>query len=239
MHKLVIIRHGESGWNKKNLFTGWTDVGLSKKGEKEAKQAGKILKKQGFQFDKVYSSVLKRATKTLDLVLKEMGQEKVPAEYAWQLNERHYGALQGKHKKETVKQYGKEQVFIWRRSFKTKPPALDKPSHYYLGAPAVLTESLEDTWVRILPFWQEKVEPAIRAGERLLISAHGSTSRALIKYLDNISDKDIENINVPTGIPLVYELDDNLKPIKKYYLGDAKKIKKATKLVEEQIDLQK
>ncbi len=235
MYKLVIIRHGESIWNKKNLFTGWTDVDLSKKGEREAKQAGKILKKQGFKFDKAYCSILKRATRTLQIVLKEIDQEKVPKEYSWRLNERHYGALQGVNKKEAVKQYGNEQVFTWRRSFKVKPPALSAPSHIYTGVTTPLTESLEDTWERVLPFWQEKIAPAIRTGDGVLISAHGSTSRALIKYLDNLSDKDIEQVNVPTGIPLVYELDNNLKPIKKYYLGDDKKIKKATKAVEKQI----
>lgn len=235
MYKLVIIRHGESIWNKKNLFTGWVDIGLSKKGEKEAKVAGKILKKQGFEFDRAYCSVLKRATQTLGIVLKEMGQESLPKEYAWQLNERHYGALQGLNKKATVKKYGKEQVFIWRRSFKEKPPALKKPSHFYPGAVSPITESLEDTWQRILPFWQKKIASAILAGERILISAHGSTVRALIKHLDNISDKDIEQVNVPTGIPLVYELDNNLKPLNKYYLGDSRKIKRAIKKVERQI----
>ncbi len=230
MIKLVLLRHGESLWNKENRFTGWTDVDLSEKGVQEAKDAGKILKKKGFEFDIAFTSVLKRATKTLDLALEELGQPDLPTEYSWHQNERHYGALQGLNKDEMRKKVGEEQVHIWRRSFATPPPALelDDPRHpkhdpkykdlTEKELPAA--ESLEDTINRFMPYWEKSILPELKNGKRIIISSHGNSLRALVKHLDGISDEEIPNLNIPTGNPLVYELDDNLKPIRHYYLKE-------------------
>lgn len=239
MHKVVFLRHGESVWNRDNLFTGWVDVGLSLRGEKENRQAARLLKKQGFQFDIVFTSVLKRGWRTAEIVLKEMRLTEAPIKKAWELNERHYGALQGLNKKETAKKVGKKQLRIWRRSFATEPPPVDKKSKFYPGndpkyknlseKELPLTESLKDTFDRVVPYWQKEIAPQIKQGKNILVAAHGSSLRALVKYLDNISDKGIEEVNIPTAVPLVYELDKNLKPIKHYYLGEPEKVKKAIK----------
>ena len=231
MYKLVLIRHGESTWNLENRFTGWTDVDLTETGVAQAKQAGQLLKADGFDFDIAYTSVLKRAIRTLWHSLDEMDRTWLPVQKCWQLNERHYGALQGLNKAETAKQYGDEQVLVWRRSYDTPPPALrsDDPRcergdpRYAALAPeqVPLTECLKDTVARVLPFWNDSMAPAIRAGKRLLVVAHGNSIRALVKYLDQISDSEIVGLNIPNGIPLVYELDKDLKPIRHYYLGDA------------------
>jgi 2,3-bisphosphoglycerate-dependent phosphoglycerate mutase len=244
MYKLVLLRHGESIWNKENRFTGWTDVGLTKKGEQEAIEAGKLLKKEGYIFDIALTSVLKKATKTLDIVLEEMGLTDILIEKSWRLNERHYGALQGLNKSETAKKYGEEQVYLWRRSYDVRPPELTKDDERYPGKDPLyqdlkkeeipLGESLKDTETRVLHCWQEKIAPAIKSGEKVLISAHGNSLRALVKYLDNIPSNKIAELNIPTGIPLIYELDENLKPIKHYYLGDTEKIKKVTEKVANQ-----
>ena len=236
MIKLVLQRHGESVWNKENKFTGWTDVDLTEKGVKEAIHAGKVLKKQGCIFDVAYTSVLIRAIKTLDITLKEMGLE-IPIHKSWRLNERHYGALQGLNKAEMSKKVGEKQVHIWRRSYDTKPPELLETDDRYPGNDPLywdlnkkdipLAECLKDTVNRVLPYWHETIAPVLKSGKRVIISAHGNSLRALVKYLDNISEYDIPNLNIPTGIPLVYELDDNLNPIKHYYLGDEDEIKKA------------
>ena len=229
--KLVLVRHGESQWNNENRFTGWYDVDLSEKGVSEAKAAGKLLKAEGFSFDFAYTSVLKRAIHTLWNVLDELDQAWLPVEKSWKLNERHYGALQGLNKADMAKQYGDEQVLVWRRSYDTPPPALEasdprseRGDRRYTGVAAEnvpLTECLKDTVARVLPFWNESMAPAIRSGKRVVVAAHGNSIRALVKYLDNISDADIVGLNVPNGIPLVYELDDNLKPLRHYYLGNA------------------
>jgi phosphoglycerate mutase, BPG-dependent, family 1 len=237
MHKLVLVRHGESTWNKENRFTGWTDVDLSEKGVEEAKEGGRYLREQGFVFDVAYTSVLKRAIKTLNIILEELDLLWIPVYKSWRLNERHYGALQGLNKAETAAKFGEEQVKIWRRSYDVPPPKLEKTDPRYPGndprykklseAELPLTECLKDTVERFLPYWHETIAPAIKAGERVLIAAHGNSLRALVKYLDNISDADIINLNIPTGMPLVYELDENLKPLKSYYLGDPEKVKAA------------
>ena len=244
MHKLVLIRHGESTWNLENRFTGWTDVDLTPTGVEQAKQAGRLLKADGYEFDVAYTSVLKRAIWTLWHTLDQMDRTWLPVVNAWQLNERHYGALQGLNKAETAKQYGDEQVLIWRRSYDTPPPALDAADprseradlRYAKLAPAQipLTECLKDTVERVLPYWNEQLAPAIQSGQRVLIAAHGNSIRALVKYLDGISDDDIVGLNIPNGIPLVYELDANLKPIKSYYLGDAEAAAKAAAAVANQ-----
>lgn len=234
MYKLVLIRHGESTWNKENRFTGWTDVDLSEKGLEEAHKAGQILKKEGFKFDLVFTSVLIRAIKTMDIVLEEMDFENLPVRKSWRLNERHYGALQGLNKAETAEKYGQEQVKIWRRSYDIKPPALTKDDERYPGRDSIykdllakdemsekdlpLTECLKDTVDRFLPYWNEEIAPEVKNGKKVLIVAHGNSLRALVKYLDNISDAEIIELNIPTGVPLVYELDENLKPLKHYYL---------------------
>lgn len=228
MKTLVLIRHGQSLWNKENRFTGWTDVPLSELGIEEAKKAGKLLKENGFSFDLAYTSYLQRAINTLNYVLKELDEEKIPIIKSWKLNERHYGALQGLNKQETTNKYGDEQVLIWRRSFDTKPPMLKpddkrapKFEEKYKDIPEQelpLGESLKDTIKRFIPYYLEEIVPKIRAGKNILISAHGNTLRALVKYLENISDDDIIGLDIPTGVPLIYELDDNLKVIKKYYL---------------------
>ncbi len=241
MYKLVLVRHGESIWNKENRFTGWTDVGLSDKGQQEAIDGGKLLKEGGYIFDIAYTSVLKRAIKTLWLVLEELDQMWIPVYNSWRLNERHYGALQGLNKAETAAKHGEEQVHIWRRSYDTPPPALEisdprHPSHdpryADLAAKDVpATESLKDTVARMLPYWHETIAPMVLSGKRVLVAAHGNSLRALVKYLDNMSDADITELNIPTGIPLVYELDDNLKPIRHYYLGDPEAAAKAAAAV--------
>ena len=237
MKKLVLLRHGESSWNKENRFTGWTDVDLSKKGVQEARQAGVELKRKGFVFDLAYTSVLKRAIRTLWLALDEMDLMWIPVYNSWRLNERHYGALQGLNKFETALKYGEEQVLIWRRSYDIAPLALKKSDPRYPGHEArykdlkpkelPLTECLKDTVARFLPFWRKTIVPAVKSNKRVLIAAHGNSLRALVMYLDNLSEEKIVHLNIPTGMPLVYELDDNLKPLKSYYLGDPEAVKKA------------
>lgn len=241
MHKLVLLRHGESTWNKENRFTGWTDVDLSDAGRQEAKAAGDLLKEGGYAFDVAYTSLLTRAIRTLFFALDGVGQLWIPVTKTWRLNERHYGALQGLNKAETAAKHGEAQIKIWRRSYDIPPPplALDDPRHpshdaRYAGLdpkdlPA--TECLKDTVDRFLPLWHDEIAPAVRAGKRVLIAAHGNSLRALVKYLDRISDDDIAELNIPTGIPLVYELDDELKPIRSYYLGDPEAAKKAAEKV--------
>ena len=223
MIKLVLVRHGESVWNKENKFTGWTDVDLSEKGIEEAKEAGKILKEKGYTFDIAYTSVLKRANHTLDLILKELDLN-IKINYSWHLNERHYGALQGLNKKETADKYGEEQVHLWRRSYDIKPPALSDEDERYISMKDKYseyiphTECLKDTIERVIPYWNSEVMPSIKSGKKVIIVAHGNSLRGLIKHLDNINDSDIVSLEIPTGNPLVYELDDDLKPINHYYL---------------------
>ena len=239
--KLVLLRHGESKWNLENRFTGWTDVDLSEKGIKEATSSGEILKESGFDFDLVYSSVLLRANRTMDICLNEMNIINVPIIYDWRLNERHYGALQGLNKTETAEKYGDEQVLIWRRSYSTPPPPLDidderhprLDERYKDLTPSQLpaSECLKDTVDRFLPLWHETIAPSVQSGKKVLIVAHGNSLRALVKYLDDISDKEIVGLNIPTGVPLVYELDDQLSPMKHYYLGDQDAIAKKTAAV--------
>ena len=241
MYKLVLLRHGESVWNKENRFTGWTDVGLTDKGEIEAREAGRLLNREGYRFDMAFTSVLKRANKTLYVALEQLNLMWIPIRPAWRLNERHYGALQGLNKAEMAKQYGDEQVLIWRRSYDTPPPALEpadprceRADRRYAGlAPdeVPLTECLKDTVARVLPFWNDTMAPAIRAGQRVVVAAHGNSIRALVKYLDGISDADIVGLNIPNGIPLVYELDAELKPLRHYYLGDAQAVAQAAAAV--------
>ncbi|MFQ6023723.1 MAG: 2,3-diphosphoglycerate-dependent phosphoglycerate mutase [Acidiferrobacterales bacterium] len=228
MKKLVLLRHGESQWNRENRFTGWTDVGLSEAGQREAEQAGESLKAAGYVFDLAYTSVLKRAIDTLLIVMQTMSQTSIPVIKSWQLNERHYGALQGLNKAETAEKYGAEQVHIWRRSYTTRPPALeaDDPRHPRFdvnydeleNVPLPATESLKDTLERVLPYWQDVIVPVLREDKRVIISAHGNSLRALVKHLDGVSDNDIPNLNIPTGVPLIYEFDDELNPLKQYYL---------------------
>jgi 2,3-bisphosphoglycerate-dependent phosphoglycerate mutase len=241
MHKLVLIRHGESTWNKENRFTGWTDVDLSEKGRGEAAEGGKVLREAGFTFDVAYTSVLKRAIRTLWTVLDQMDLMWIPVHRTWRLNERHYGALQGLNKSETAEKFGEAQVKIWRRAYAIAPPPLTADDDRYPGKDPryadlsaeelPLTECLKDTVARFLPVWHETVAPAIRSGKRVLIAAHGNSLRALVKYLDNVSDDEIVELNIPTGMPLVYELDDELKPIRHYYLGDPEKVKAAMEAV--------
>jgi 2,3-bisphosphoglycerate-dependent phosphoglycerate mutase len=237
MYKLVLIRHGESTWNLENRFTGWTDVDLTETGIHQAKKAGQLLKAEGYEFDVAYTSVLKRAIRTLFLALDEMDRTWLPVLKHWRLNERHYGALQGLNKAETAKKFGDEQVLIWRRSYDTPPPALEASDprsekgdlrYAKLKTEDIpLTECLKDTVERVIPFWNESMAPAIKAGKRIVVAAHGNSIRALIKYLDGISDDAIVGVNIPNGIPLVYELDADLKPIRHYYLGDAEATAKA------------
>ncbi len=232
MYKLVLLRHGESTWNKENRFTGWKDVDLSEKGTAEAKDAGRLMKDAGFAFDLAFTSVLKRAIKTLNIALEEMDQLWLPVTKHWRLNERHYGALQGLNKAETAAKHGEAQVKIWRRSYDIPPPPLTPDDERWSGrdprykdlAPSEIpaSESLKDTVARFLPYWHETIVPTITSGKRVLIAAHGNSLRALVKYLDGVSEQDIVELNIPTGIPLVYELDDRLKPIRHYYLGDEK-----------------
>ena len=244
MHKLVLIRHGESTWNLENRFTGWTDVALTATGVAQARQAGRLLKEAGFEFDIAYTSVLKRAVWTLWHALDELDRTWLPVQNDWRLNERHYGALQGLNKAETARKYGDDQVLVWRRSYDTAPPALaldDTRSEradprYAKLAPAQvpLTECLKDTVARVLPCWNERIAPALHGGQRLVISAHGNSIRAIVKMLDGIGDKDIVGVNIPNGIPLVYELDAALKPIKSYYLGDPEAAARAAQAVASQ-----
>ena len=244
MYKLVLVRHGQSTWNLENRFTGWTDVGLTAQGETEAHEAGKLLREGGYVFDEAYTSVLRRAIKTLGIVQEEMGLEWLPVTRAWQLNERHYGALPGLNKAETAEKFGETQVKIWRRSYDTPPPALEltderhprfDPRYAGLTAEQLpATESLKITLERVLPYWSATLAPAIQSGRRVLVVAHGNSIRALVKYLDTISESEITELNIPTGIPLVYELDANLKPLKSYYLGDADAVAKAAAAVANQ-----
>jgi len=244
MNKLVLIRHGESDWNKLNLFTGWTDVDLTEKGIEEAKNGGKLLKAEGFTFDIAYTSVLKRAIRTLWIVMDEMDLMWIPVIRDWRLNERHYGALQGLNKAETAAKYGEDQVKIWRRSYDTPPPALEISDERFPGHDPrytnlttnelPVTECLKDTVARFLPLWNDEIAPLVKEGKKVLIVAHGNSLRALVKHLDNVSEEDIISLNIPTGVPLVYELDENLKPIKHYYLGDPEAIKKAMDAVANQ-----
>ncbi len=244
MHKLVLLRHGESVWNKENLFTGWTDVDLSEKGRIEAGEAGRVLKEQGYTFDIAFTSVLKRAIRTLWIALDQMDLMWIPVVRDWRLNERHYGALQGLNKAETAAKYGDQQVKVWRRSYDIQPPALEEGDPRFPGSDPryrnltkeqlPLTECLKDTVARFLPCWHEQIAPVVSSGQQVLITAHGNSLRALVKYLDNIPERKIVELNIPTGIPLVYELGDDLKPIKSYYLGDPEKIKAAAEAVASQ-----
>lgn len=244
MYKLVLLRHGQSAWNKENRFTGWTDVDLTEKGAAEARAAGVLLKNEGYAFDIAYTSVLKRAIRTLWIVLDEMDRMWLPTEHSWRLNERHYGALQGLNKAETAVKFGEEQVKIWRRAYDIQPPALDdgdprlerdNPRYADLAAADFPhTECLKDTVDRFLPYWHGTIAPAVKSGKSVIIAAHGNSLRALIKYLDKVSDADIVNLNVPTGQPLVYELDADLKPLRSYYLGDPEAIKAAMEAVANQ-----
>ncbi len=244
MYKVVLLRHGESDWNKQNRFTGWTDVDLSEKGIAEASTAGKLMKEAGFAFDVAFTSVLKRAIRTLWLALDEMDLLWIPVYKTWRLNERHYGALQGLNKAETAQKFGDEQVHIWRRSYDIQPPALTADDERYPGKDKryteltakelPLTECLKDTVARFLPFWHDTAVPAIKSGKQVIIAAHGNSIRALVKYLDNIPENEIVELNIPTGIPLVYELDKDLKPIRHYYLGDPEEARKKAEAVANQ-----
>jgi 2,3-bisphosphoglycerate-dependent phosphoglycerate mutase len=241
MKKLVLVRHGESQWNKENRFTGWTDVDLSAKGLEEAHEGGRVLKAEGYHFDVAYTSVLKRAIRTLWILLDEMDLMWIPVDRSWRLNERHYGALQGLNKAETAAKFGEDQVKIWRRSYDIRPPELTPEDPRYPGrdpryssltpAELPLTECLKDTVARFLPLWHDTIAPAIQSGRKVLIAAHGNSLRALVKYLDQVPEEDIVELNIPTGMPLIYELDDNLKPLRHYYLGDPEKVKAAMEAV--------
>ena len=241
MYKLVLIRHGESTWNLENRFTGWTDVDLTDTGVAQAKNAGQLLKAEGYDFDLAYTSVLKRATRTLWHVLDEMDRTWLPVVHSWRLNERHYGDLQGLNKSETAQKFGDEQVLVWRRSYATPPPPLaaddarsergDRRYARLTPAQVPLTECLKDTVERVLPFWNESMAPALKAGKRMVVVAHGNSIRALVKYLDNVSETDIVNLNIPNGVPLVYELDADLQPLCSYYLGDSAAVAKAAAAV--------
>ena len=244
MHRIVLLRHGESVWNKENRFTGWTDVDLSDRGREEAKEAGSLLKQEGFTFDLAFTSVLKRAIRTLWITLDEMDRMWIPVRNSWRLNERHYGALQGLNKAETAAKFGDQQVKIWRRSYDIPPPVLEAsdprapgndPRYRDLSpAERPLTECLKDTVARFLPLWNNSIAPEVKSGKRVIIAAHGNSLRALIKYLDGISDQDIVELNIPTGIPLVYELDADLKPLQHYYLGDPARLEAAVQAVSSQ-----
>ncbi len=244
MHKIVLLRHGESVWNKENRFTGWTDVDLTDTGADQARQAGRLLQQAGFEFDLAFASVLRRAIKTLWLTLETMDRMWIPVEHSWRLNERHYGALQGLNKAETAAKFGEKQVLVWRRSYDIPPPALEPGDPRaaagdprYAGlAPAEipLTECLRDTVARFVPYWTGRIAPAVGAGRKVVIAAHGNSLRALIKYLDGVSDTDIVGLNIPTAVPLVYELDANLKPLRHYYLGDPAAVEAAAAAVANQ-----
>jgi 2,3-bisphosphoglycerate-dependent phosphoglycerate mutase len=249
MKKIVLLRHGESTWNKENLFTGWTDVDLSEKGLEEAKEAGQVLKEQGYTFDIAFTSVLKRAIRTLWITLDEMDLMWIPVYRDWRLNERHYGALQGLNKAQTAEKYGDAQVKLWRRSYDVPPPALEESDPRYPGhdprykslikEEIPCTECLKDTVARFLPCWHERIVPIVQSGQKVLITAHGNSLRALVKYLDNIPDEIIPEVNIPTGMPLVYELDDSLKPIRNYYIGDPEKVKASMDAVANQAKIKK
>ena len=244
MHKLVLLRHGESDWNRENRFTGWTDVDLSEKGVGEARAGGRLLKAEGYDFDLAFTSVLRRAIKTLWLALEEMDRMWIPVGHSWRLNERHYGALQGLNKAETAAKFGEAQVLAWRRSYDTPPPPLEPndarfpgadPRYAALGPGELpLTECLKDTVARVLPHWNSSIAPAVSAGKRVIVAAHGNSLRALVKYLDGVSDDAIVGLNIPTGIPLVYELDAQLKPLRHYYLGDPAEVQKRIAAVSSQ-----
>ncbi len=244
MYKVVLIRHGESTWNKENRFTGWTDVDLTERGREEALKGGQLLKAEGFSFDVAYTSVLKRAIRSLWIVLDEMDLMWIPVHRSWRLNERHYGSLQGLNKAEMAARYGEQQVLIWRRSYDIPPPPLEPSDPRYPGndprykdlrpEEVPTTECLKDTVARFLPYWHETIVPVIKSGQKVVIAAHGNSLRALVKHLDNISDQDIVGLNIPTGMPLVYELDSDLKPIRNYYLGDPEQIRKAMEAVANQ-----
>jgi 2,3-bisphosphoglycerate-dependent phosphoglycerate mutase len=244
MPTLVLLRHGESLWNKENLFTGWTDVDLTEQGKAEAKQAGELLKVGGFSFDIAFTSVLKRAIRTLWITLDEMDLMWIPIEHSWRLNERHYGALQGLNKAQTAARYGEEQVLVWRRSYDIPPPSLETSDPRYAGrdpryrelsaSDLPLTECLKDTVGRFLPYWHQTIVPTIQSGRKVIVAAHGNSLRALVKYLDGISDQDIVGLNIPTGVPLIYELDERLKPLRHYYLGDPEAVAKAMAAVASQ-----
>lgn len=244
MHKIVLIRHGESVWNKENRFTGWKDVDLSEKGLDEAAAAGKLLRAEGFEFDIAFTSVLKRAIRTLNIVLDEMDLMWLPVIKNWRLNERHYGDLQGLNKAETAQKFGDEQVLIWRRSYDIPPPAMTtddernpRNDRRYAGLSddeVPLTECLKDTVARFVPYWENEIAPVVKSGKRVIVAAHGNSLRALVKYLDSIADDEIVKLNIPTGVPLIYELDDDLRPIRSYYLGDAEAIKAAQDAVANQ-----
>ncbi len=246
MIKLVLVRHGQSTWNLENRFTGWTDVDLSEQGVKEAHEGGKLLREGGYTFDFAYTSVLKRAIRTLWIVLDELDQMYLPVEKAWQLNERHYGSLQGLNKSEMAEKFGKEQVLVWRRSYNVPPPQLEQnderhprfdPRYKQVDSSVLpASESLELTLARVLPYWESTIVPRLKRGEKILIAAHGNSLRALVKHLDHISDEEIVELNIPTGIPLVYELDDNLKALNRYYLGDPEAAKKAAEAVAKQAE---
>lgn len=241
MVTLVLLRHGESQWNLENRFTGWTDVDLTPLGEEEARSSGQILKEEGYEFDVIYTSVLTRSIRTMDLCLEEMEIADVPIFYHWRLNERHYGALQGLNKAETAEKYGEDQVHAWRRSYTTPPPVLDPDDERHprfdarykdLSAEELpASECLKDTVDRFLPYWHDQIAPDVKSGKRVLVVAHGNSLRALVKYLDNVSDEEIVGLNIPTGVPLVYELDGDLKPIKHYYLGDQEEIARKAAVV--------
>ena len=244
MIKLVLLRHGESQWNLENRFTGWTDVDLTPRGELEAKSAGKTLNENGFEFDIVFTSVLKRAIRTMEICLSEMLLNNIPIKYSWRLNERHYGTLQGLNKSETAEKYGDEQVLQWRRSYDIPPPPIDKSDSRWSGndpnysninpEDIPLAECLKDTVKRFLPYWSKTIKPSIQSGKKVMIVAHGNSLRSLVKHLDNISQEDVITLNIPTGIPLIYELNDDLKPIKNYYLGNKEEIEKAISSVKNQ-----
>jgi 2,3-bisphosphoglycerate-dependent phosphoglycerate mutase len=244
MYQIVLLRHGESAWNKENRFTGWTDVDLSDKGLQEAHSAGQVLKKEGYIFDLAYTSVLKRAVRTLWVALDELDLMWIPVVNSWRLNERHYGALQGLNKAETAAKYGEAQVKVWRRSYDVPPPALERTDERYPGKEPryagltdkelPLTECLKDTVARFLPYWHGTIAPAVKAGKKVVIAAHGNSLRALVKYLDNVSEADITELNIPTGIPLVYQLDDDFKPLKSFYLGNPEAVKQAMESVKNQ-----
>jgi len=244
MIKVVLLRHGESTWNKENRFTGWTDVGLSDRGVAEAHEAARLLKEGGYELDMAFTSVLKRAIKTLDIVLEDMDHCWIPVLKSWRLNEKHYGALQGLNKSETAKRYGEEQVLRWRRAYDVRPPVLEledprHPSHdrRYADLPpgdVPATECLKDTVARFVPYWKDEIVPELRRGKRVIVAAHGNSLRALVKYLDDVPDAEIVSLNIPTGVPLVYELDDEMRPIRSYYLGDQDAVQKAMTAVAKQ-----
>ncbi|MBK8015558.1 MAG: 2,3-diphosphoglycerate-dependent phosphoglycerate mutase [Betaproteobacteria bacterium] len=240
-YKIVLLRHGESTWNKENRFTGWTDVDLSEQGREEAREAGRLLKSLGYEFDLAHVSVLKRAIRTLWLALDEMDRMWLPVQHSWRLNERHYGSLQGLNKAEMAAQFGEDQVLVWRRSYDTPPPPLERTDPRFAGNDSryaalsgtelPLTECLKDTVARVVPYWEQVIAPQVRSGKRILIAAHGNSIRALVKYLDGVSEQEIVGLNIPTAIPLVYELDESLRPVRHYYLGDAAAIEAKVKAV--------